>query len=60
MTGRHTGSFFLKVGAACFAFGHIIHNGVIFARNFIQVFSDNKEDKEGQCMNDLLYKDDVL
>ena len=45
MTGRHTGSFFLKVGAACFAVGHIIHNGVIFARNLIQMFSEKNSGK---------------
>ena len=25
-TGRHVGSFFLKIGAAIFCIGHIIHN----------------------------------
>ena len=34
-TGRHAGSFFLKIGAAIFCIGHIIHNAVIFAKNII-------------------------
>ena len=34
-TGRHAGSFFLKIGAAIFCIGHIIHNAVIFAKNTI-------------------------
>ena len=49
MTGRHTGSFFLKMGAACFCVGHIIHNGVIFARNLIQMFSKNNLGKYVFC-----------
>ena len=32
-TGRHSGSFFLKIGAAIFCIGHIIHNAIIFAKN---------------------------
>ena len=34
-TGRHAGSFFLKIGAAIFCIGHIIHNAVIVAKNII-------------------------
>ena len=26
--GRHSGSFFLKIGAAIFCFGHLIHMGL--------------------------------
>ena len=40
LTGRHSGSFFLKIGAACFCIGHIIHNGVIFVRNVIGYIDD--------------------
>ena len=50
MTGRHTGSFFLKVGAALFCIGHIIHNGVIFTRQLIPLLT---EDYTGEKM--LLY-----
>ena len=41
MTGRHTGSFFLKVGAALFCIGHIIHNGVIFTRQLIPLLTED-------------------
>ena len=34
-TGRHSGSMFLKIGAAIFCIGHIIHNVVIFTQNVI-------------------------
>ena len=45
-TGRHAGSFFLKIGAAIFCIGHIIHNAVIFAKNIIAavgVYDDGKK-----------------
>ena len=41
MTGRHTGSFFLKVGAALFCIGHIIHNGVTFTRQLIPLLTED-------------------
>ena len=31
-TGRHSGSFFLKIGAGIFCFGHLIHMGLNLAR----------------------------
>ena len=31
-TGRHSGSFFLKIGAGVFCFGHLIHMGLGLAR----------------------------
>ena len=40
-TGRHSGSFFLKVGAAIFCIGHIIHNMVIFAKHIIALTDGN-------------------
>ena len=40
LTGRHSGSFFLKIGAAIFCIGHIIHNVVIFTKNVIAFSRD--------------------
>ena len=31
-SGRHSGSYFLKIGAAVFCFGHLIHMGLGLAR----------------------------
>ena len=43
LTGRHSGSFFLKIGAAIFCMGKIIHNCIMLARNLIGYFDDNGE-----------------
>ena len=44
-TGRHAGSFFLKIGAAIFCIGHIIHNVVIVCKNVIGYTSDYNDGK---------------
>lgn len=31
-TGRHSGSFFLKIGAAAFCLGHLVHSGLNLGR----------------------------
>ena len=33
--GRHSGSFFLKIGAAGFCFGHLIHSCLMLARQIL-------------------------
>ena len=43
LTGRHSGSFFLKIGAAIFCMGKIIHNCIKLARNVIGYSDDNGE-----------------
>ena len=50
-TGRHSGSFFLKIGAGIFCFGHLIHMGLIFIRKII-VYSDktNPDPNEQMAM----------
>ena len=44
-TGRHAGSFFLKIGAAIFCIGHIIHNVVIVCKNIIGYTSNYDDGK---------------
>ena len=34
-TGRHAGSFFLKIGAGLFCFGHLIHMGLNFVKRIV-------------------------
>ena len=43
LTGRHSGSFFLKIGAAIFCMGKIIHNCIMLARNMMGYSDDNGE-----------------
>ena len=43
LTGRHSGSFFLKIGAAIFCMGKIIHNCIMLARNMIGYSDDDGE-----------------
>merc|ERR1719289_777787 len=44
-TGRHSGSFFLKIGAGIFCFGHLIHMGLIFVRK-MKLYSYADQDAE--------------
>jgi len=37
-SGRHSGSFYLKIGAAIFCMGHVIHMGIVLAKQ-ISFFS---------------------
>ncbi|CAH2091892.1 unnamed protein product [Euphydryas editha] len=39
--GRHSGSFYLKLGAAGFAFGHLIHSVLLIAVQIGYYFDDN-------------------
>uniref|UniRef100_T1JKK5 Uncharacterized protein n=1 Tax=Strigamia maritima TaxID=126957 RepID=T1JKK5_STRMM len=39
-TGRHSGSFYLKIGAAAFCFGHLIHEGLLLSRQIIYLTSN--------------------
>ncbi|KAG8222680.1 hypothetical protein J437_LFUL015877 [Ladona fulva] len=41
--GRHSGSFYLKVGAAGFCFGHLIHSGLLLGHQVLFFTSDSKE-----------------
>jgi hypothetical protein len=43
LTGRHSGSFFLKIGAAIFWMGKIIHNCIMLARNLMGYTDDDGE-----------------
>jgi len=47
-TGRHAGSFFLKIGAALFCFGHLIHMGLNIAKH-IYAMMDSDEDISEHC-----------
>ncbi|XP_021954903.2 proton channel OtopLc isoform X1 [Folsomia candida] len=38
---RHSGSFYLKIGAAGFCFGHLIHSGLLLCRQIIFFTSDD-------------------
>ena len=40
-TGRHSGSFFLKIGAGIFCFGHMTHMGLNLARRATAYESHN-------------------
>ena len=40
-TGRHAGSFFLKIGAAVFCFGHLIHMGLNFVKHIYSMTDDD-------------------
>ena len=40
-TGRHSGSFFLKIGAALFCFGHLIHMGLNFVKHIYAMTGDD-------------------
>ena len=47
-TGRHAGSFFLKIGASVFCFGHLIHMGLNFVKH-IYAMTDDGETLEKYC-----------
>ena len=40
-TGRHAGSFFLKIGAAFFCFGHLIHVGLNIVKHLYVLNAEN-------------------
>ncbi|KAJ9596313.1 hypothetical protein L9F63_012646, partial [Diploptera punctata] len=43
VTGRHSGSFYLKVGAAGFCFGHLIHSGLMLGYQIVYLTSEGEE-----------------
>ncbi len=47
-TGRHSGSFYLKIGAAVFCMGHVIHMGLIVAKQ-ISYFENDGDHGNLQC-----------
>ena len=47
-TGRHAGSYFLKIGAAVFCFGHLIHMGLNVVRHIYSMI-DEDEMIENYC-----------
>ena len=47
-TGRHAGSFFLKIGAAIFCFGHLIYMGLKIA-NHVYAMTDGDALVEKYC-----------
>merc|ERR1719158_1754697 len=55
--GRHSGSFFLKIGAGIFCFGHLIHMGLILIRK-MSVYFDTESDKD--MVNECIGGADVL
>ena len=47
-TGRHAGSYFLKIGAAVFCFGHLIHMGLNVVKHIYSMI-DEDEMIENYC-----------
>ncbi|GAB6024103.1 hypothetical protein CHUAL_008815 [Chamberlinius hualienensis] len=41
-TGPHSSSFYLKIGAAVFCFGHLIHEGLLLSRQIAYFTSENR------------------
>ncbi|XP_071452896.1 proton channel OtopLc-like [Hetaerina americana] len=41
--GRHSGSFYLKAGAAGFCFGHLIHSGLLLGHQVVFFTSESEE-----------------
>ncbi|XP_023718681.1 proton channel OtopLc isoform X2 [Cryptotermes secundus] len=41
--GRHSGSFYLKVGAAGFCFGHLIHSGLMLGYQIVYLRAEGQE-----------------
>ena len=49
-TGRHSGSFYMKIGAAIFCMGHMIHMLIIFTKE-IKHYQNRREGTELECYN---------
>ncbi|CAG7820957.1 unnamed protein product [Allacma fusca] len=47
---RHSGSFYLKIGAAGFCFGHLIHSGLLLCRQII-FFTTEDQKVFDRCAN---------
>ncbi|CAH0669009.1 unnamed protein product [Spodoptera exigua] len=56
--GRHSGSFYLKMGAAGFALGHLVHSVLLLAVQIGQLVDENLDNDE--CVNILQVVLDVL
>uniref|UniRef100_A0A2A4J2R5 Otopetrin n=1 Tax=Heliothis virescens TaxID=7102 RepID=A0A2A4J2R5_HELVI len=56
--GRHSGSFYLKMGAAGFALGHLVHSLLLLAVQIGQLLDDNLDNDE--CVNILQVVLDVM
>ena len=48
-TGRHSGSFYMKIGAAIFCMGHMIHMMIVFTKEINHI--QNSNSSEFQCYN---------
>ena len=58
-TGRHAGSFFLKIGAAMFCFGHLIHMGLNFVKRLYMRDIDS-EIIRGYCVSNEKLAHDMI
>nr|XP_049697006.1 proton channel OtopLc [Helicoverpa armigera] len=56
--GRHSGSFYLKMGAAGFALGHLVHSLLLLAVQIGQLVDENLDNDE--CVNILQVVLDVM
>ena len=56
-TGRHSGSFFLKIGAAFFCFGHLIHMGLNFVKRLYMKEIENEIIRDYCVTNEKLAHD---
>ena len=58
-SGRHSGSFYLKIGAGVFCIGHVIHMGLNFVKEIIYSTSDD-DDINALCGNAINATVDIL
>ena len=59
VTGRHAGSFFLKIGAAIFCFGHLIFLGLTFVKTLYMASIEDDYFKE-ICSNEEQLAHDIV
>ena len=59
-TGRHSGSFFLKIGAAVFCIGQIIHMLIAFAKQCILLYTPHPGDTTIACGNPLIMVNSLM
>ena len=59
-TGRHSGSYFLKIGAGVFCFGHLIHMGLGLARRTTAYSGHNSTIIDLCAGNEAVFVHDVL
>ena len=58
--GRHAGSFFLKIGAALFCFGHIIHMGLNIVKTFYMKSEIEDEAVRKSCYSHVKISHDFM